>query len=73
MAATSLAVVPKRHSLVDYLGDDYPGDRLKAFREYSSFRAPDARAIADLALGNYIEVSHEVNSNFSNHHTSFSS
>ena len=34
----------------------YPNDRKKAFEEYSKFRNPDAEAICDLAMYNYIEV-----------------
>ncbi len=35
----------------------YPGDRKKAFEEYSKHRQPDAHAMCDLAMYNYIEVS----------------
>ena len=34
----------------------FPGDRKKAFEEYSKHRNPDAEAMADLAMYNYIEV-----------------
>jgi kynurenine 3-monooxygenase len=34
----------------------YPGDRKKAFEEYSLHRQPDAHAMCDLAMYNYIEV-----------------
>ena len=34
----------------------YPGDRSKAFEEYSNHRNPDAEAMCDLAMYNYIEV-----------------
>lgn len=36
--------------------DKYPGDRAKAFEEYSKHRNPDAEAIVDLAMYNYIEM-----------------
>ena len=35
----------------------HPGDRRKAFEAYSLHRQPDAHAIVDLAMYNYIEVS----------------
>ena len=34
----------------------YPGDRKKAFDEYSKHRNPDAEAMCDLAMYNYIEM-----------------
>ncbi|MEM9746256.1 MAG: NAD(P)/FAD-dependent oxidoreductase [Actinomycetota bacterium] len=34
----------------------HPGDRGAAFREYERERKPDGDAIADMALGNYIEM-----------------
>ena len=34
----------------------FPNDRAKAFEEYSNHRNPDAEAICDLAMYNYIEV-----------------
>ena len=34
----------------------HPTDRLKAFNEYSKNRNPDAEAICDLAMYNYVEV-----------------
>ena len=34
----------------------YPNDRKKAFEEYSKFRNPDAEAMCDLAMYNYIEM-----------------
>ena len=34
----------------------YPDDRKKAFQEYSLHRQPDAHAMCDLAMYNYIEV-----------------
>ena len=34
----------------------FPGDRKKAFEEYSKHRNPDAEAMCDLAMYNYIEV-----------------
>ena len=36
--------------------EKYPNDRLKAFEEYSKHRNPDAEAMCDLAMYNYIEV-----------------
>ncbi len=41
--------------LEDFL-DRHPLDRLAAFTAYSEFRSPDAKAIVDLAMYNYIEV-----------------
>ena len=40
----------------DEIMSKYPNDRKKAFEEYSKFRNPDAEAICDLAMYNYIEV-----------------
>ena len=34
----------------------YPNDRKKAFEEYSKFRNPDAEAMCDLAMYNYVEM-----------------
>merc|ERR1719270_2788761 len=34
----------------------FPGDRKKAFEEYSKHRNPDAEAMCDLAMYNYIEM-----------------
>ena len=34
----------------------FPGDRKRAFEEYSKHRNPDAEAMCDLAMYNYIEV-----------------
>ena len=38
----------------------YPNDRKKAFEEYSKFRNPDAEAMCDLAMYNYIEVKYNL-------------
>lgn len=42
--------------VLDEMLHKYPGDRAKAFEEYSKHRNPDAEAMCDLALYNYIEV-----------------
>ena len=42
--------------VLDELMRNYPGDRLQAFEQYSKNRNPDAEAICDLAMYNYIEV-----------------
>jgi len=42
--------------VLDKMLNDYPEDRLKAFQEYTKHRAPDAHAMCDLAMYNYIEV-----------------
>ena len=42
--------------LTDMMFEKYPNDRLKAFEEYSKHRNPDAEAMCDLAMYNYIEV-----------------
>ena len=43
--------------VLDYfMHEKYPNDRLKAFQEYSKYRNPDAEAICDLAMYNYIEI-----------------
>ncbi len=34
----------------------HPGDRLSAFSGYSLHRGPDAKAICDLAMYNYVEM-----------------
>ena len=44
---------------------EHPEDRLKAFQEYSKFRNPDAEAICDLAMYNYVEVSVQATKSFS--------
>lgn len=48
-------------TVLDRMIRDYPDDRLKAFDEYSKFRNPDAEAICDLAMYNYIEVYSKLN------------
>ena len=47
--------------LDSFMSEKYPNDRLKAFEEYSQYRNPDAEAICDLALYNYIEMRDLVN------------
>ena len=42
--------------VLDEMFRKYPNDRLKAFEEYSKHRNPDAEAMCDLAMYNYIEV-----------------
>ena len=42
--------------VLDHFMSEYPDDRLKAFTEYSKFRNPDAEAMCDLAMYNYIEM-----------------
>ena len=42
--------------VLDKMLNEFPDNRLKAFNEYSKFRNPDAEAICDLAMYNYIEV-----------------
>ena len=42
--------------VLEQMLNQYPGDLLKAFNEYSLHRAPDAKAICDLAMYNYVEV-----------------
>ena len=42
--------------LTEMMFEKYPNDRLKAFEEYSKHRNPDAEAMCDLAMYNYIEV-----------------
>ena len=39
-----------------FMSEEYPDDRLKAFQEYSKYRNPDAEAMCDLAMYNYIEM-----------------
>ena len=39
-----------------FMSEKYPDDRLKAFTEYSKYRNPDAEAMCDLAMYNYIEM-----------------
>lgn len=43
--------------VLDKMLTEYPNDRLLAFEEYTKHRQPDAHAICDLAMYNYIEVS----------------
>ena len=48
--------------VLDYfMHEKYPNDRLKAFQEYSKNRNPDAEAMCDLAMYNYIEMRDLVN------------
>ena len=47
--------------LNDFMHEKYPNDRLKAFTEYSKHRNPDAEAMCDLAMYNYIEMRDLVN------------
>lgn len=42
--------------VLDEMLDAFPGDRRAAFAEYSRKRNPDAEAIVDLAMYNYVEV-----------------
>lgn len=42
--------------VLDEMLHKHPNDRAKAFEEYSKHRNPDAEAMCDLALYNYIEV-----------------
>ena len=42
--------------------NEYTSSRTRALSEYTAFRAPDAAAIIDLALGNYREMSSDVRS-----------
>ena len=42
--------------VLDEMFKKYPEDRLKVFEEYSKHRNPDAEAMCDLAMYNYIEV-----------------
>jgi len=42
--------------LTEMMFEKYPNDRLKAFEEYSKHRNPDAEAMCDLAMYNYIEM-----------------
>lgn len=42
--------------VLDGILNQFPDDRLAAFEHYSEYRHPDAHAICDLALYNYIEV-----------------
>ena len=44
-----------------FMSEKYPDDRLKAFTEYSKHRNPDAEAMCDLAMYNYIEMRDLVN------------
>ena len=44
-----------------FMSEKFPDDRLKAFNEYSKYRNPDAEAICDLAMYNYIEMRDLVN------------
>ena len=43
--------------VLDEMFKRYPNDRMKVFEEYSKHRNPDAEAMCDLAMYNYIEVS----------------
>ena len=47
--------------VLDQFMSEYPEDRLKAFTEYSKYRNPDAEAMCDLAMYNYIEMRDLVN------------
>ena len=50
--------------VLDEMFKKYPEDRLKVFEEYSKHRNPDAEAMCDLAMYNYIEVNQNyVNEN----------
>ena len=42
--------------VLDEMMQKYPDDRLRAFEQYSKKRNPDAEAMCDLAMYNYIEV-----------------
>ena len=42
--------------VLDSILDKFSNSRAQAFEEYTKFRNPDAEAICDLALYNYIEV-----------------
>jgi len=42
--------------VLDEMMRRHPGDRLSAFRDYSAHRNPDAEAICDLAMYNYVEM-----------------
>ena len=42
--------------VLDEIMKRHPNDRKLAFEEYSNFRNPDAEAMCDLAMYNYIEV-----------------
>ena len=44
-----------------FMSEKYPDDRLLAFTEYSKHRNPDAEAMCDLAMYNYIEMRDLVN------------
>ena len=44
-----------------FMSEKYPDDRLLAFNEYSKHRNPDAEAMCDLAMYNYIEMRDLVN------------
>ena len=48
--------------VLDEIMERFPlaSDRKKAFEEYSRIRNPDAEAMCDLAMYNYIEVSCSV-------------
>lgn len=41
--------------VLEELMDKYP-NRKEAFEKYSEYRSPDAHAMCDLAMYNYIEV-----------------
>jgi len=42
--------------ILDVFLDKFPEDRLAAFKGYSDHRGPDAKAICDLAMYNYVEM-----------------
>ena len=42
--------------VLDEMMRKYPDDRLRAFEQYSEKRNPDAEAMCDLAMYNYVEV-----------------
>jgi len=42
--------------VLDEMMQKYPGDRLRAFEQYSKNRNPDAEAMCDLAMYNYVEM-----------------
>ena len=46
--------------VLEHFLDLHPGDRKRAFEEYSVHLAPDAQAIVDLSMYNYIEVRNTV-------------
>ena len=42
--------------VLDEMMNKHPGDRLAAFDAYSAHRNPDAEAMCDLAMYNYVEM-----------------